>query len=125
MPTKTLQTLLTVETVKVWEVLCEINPALVRFNEPTIKLNGRLWRTAGQCHQESNIIELGSKFFNHSAEYNAYMVEVILPHEIIHQADWNLYGPSELKCGHGVNWVKMMLEYGLPADKFHTMDIKR
>lgn len=109
----------------VWDTLCEMYPRLVRFNEPRIVINGRLWRVAGYCDQPANTIELGAKFFNsNSANYN-YMLRVILPHEIIHQADWNLFGESEKICGHGKNWQKIMLEYGLPANPFHTMDISR
>jgi predicted SprT family Zn-dependent metalloprotease len=52
-------------------------------------------------------------------------MDVILPHEIIHQADWNLFGKSEKICGHGANWQKIMLEYGLPANPHHTMEISR
>ena len=77
------------EATMVWDSLCEIYPALVFYDCPKISLNGRLWRTAGLNDQENNCIDLGYKFFTHSKNYANYMIDVILPHEIIHQADYN------------------------------------
>ena len=51
------------------------------------------------------------------------MLNVILPHEIAHQIDFNLYGFSELKCGHGKKWCETMVKLGLPANKFHSLEI--
>jgi predicted SprT family Zn-dependent metalloprotease len=110
---------------KVWADLCELRPKLVRYDPTKIVLNARLWRTAGCCFQATRRIDLGFKFFLHSKEYANIMRDVIIPHEVIHQADFDLYGESELKCGHGENWRKLMLEYGLPANKFHSMEINR
>lgn len=120
-----LLTLIERESVMIWDSLCEIHPRLVRFDMPKFKLNPYTWRTAGMCFQERNLIELGYKFFKSNTKNFDYMMQVILPHEIIHQADWNLFGESEKKCGHGANWRMIMLQYGLPADKFHTMEISR
>jgi predicted SprT family Zn-dependent metalloprotease len=53
------------------------------------------------------------------------MMDVILPHEIIHQADFNLFGESEKICGHGEKWCEIMVNYGLPANPYHTMEIPR
>jgi predicted SprT family Zn-dependent metalloprotease len=125
MDKKILQKLLIAETAIIWDSLCEMYPKLCKFNPPEINLCGRLWRTAGMCFQESRTITLGSKFFNHSELYNKQMFSVILPHEIIHQADYDLFGNCEKKCGHGKKWQKIMVEYGLPADSYHTMEIKR
>jgi predicted SprT family Zn-dependent metalloprotease len=109
----------------IWETLAELHGRLVRFNPPKIKLDARLWRTAGMCHQDENLVRLGYKFFLHSENYNRQMLSVILPHEIIHQADFNLFGESEKNCGHGKNWCNLMVQYGLEPKKHHTMDIKR
>jgi predicted SprT family Zn-dependent metalloprotease len=98
---------------------------LVHTNEPKIELNNRLWRTAGQCFQDENRIQLATKFFLAKTEYYKHMLNVILPHEIIHQADFNLYGKSEKNCGHGENWCKIMVEYGLKPDIYHSMEILR
>lgn len=120
-----LQEFLTRQTDRVWDRLSESYPKLVRYNPPIIKLSGRLWRTAGYSHQESNIVELGYKFFIASPAYYNQMITTILPHEIIHQADYNLFGKSEKKCGHGKHWRAIMRSYGLKPDPFHNMEISR
>jgi hypothetical protein len=113
------------QTDMVWDSLCEIDFRLARFNAPKIKLDGRLWRTAGMCHQDDRIVKLGYKFFTHSKLYFQQMCVVILPHEIIHQADFDLFGESEKICGHGKNWCNLMVQYGLKPQKYHTMEISR
>lgn len=120
---QTLTVSLTRQTEKIWDTLCEIRPKLVRFNPPKIELNNRLWRCAGMAYQEKNVVNLATKFFLFSAQYANQMESVILPHEIIHIADYKLYGLSEKKCGHGENWRTLMLEYGLPDNPFHSMFI--
>lgn len=109
-------------TAKLWENYCEIFPKLVRYNPPKIILNNRLTRTAGRCFQAENLIDLGAKFFI-KPENKTPMLRVILVHELAHQIDWNLYGESELKCGHGKKWCEVMLKLGLPANKFHSLTI--
>ena len=91
MKKKDLLTILQNQTNLIWDNLCEMYPPLTSFNPPIIELNGRLYRTAGRCHQEDNIIQLGTKFLTHSIEYRDIMTDIILPHEIIHQADYNLF----------------------------------
>jgi len=125
MDRKKLLNILNNQTLIIWDNLCELYPRLTRYNPPIIELNGRLWRVAGLSHQESNIIELGYKFFAYSPDYAHNMVNVILPHEIIHQADYNLFGLSEAKCGHGIKWCEIMINYGLSPDKHHSMEITR
>ncbi len=124
MDKKTLQQILTREAAMIWDALCEMHPRLAKFDCPEIRLNGRLWRTAGKCYQEDNFIELGTKFFQ-SPKNRDTMLNVILPHEIIHQADFDLFGLSEKNCGHGVQWQKIMIQYGLEPNPHHTMEIKR
>jgi hypothetical protein len=53
------------------------------------------------------------------------MTTIILPHEIAHQVDYNLFGTSEEKTGHGIMWQSIMLDYGLEPTPYHMMDIKR
>ena len=125
MDRKNLQLLLQKETATIWDSLCELQPKLCKFNPPVITLCARLYRTAGMCHQETRIVKLGYKFFLHSAEYRKQMVSIILPHEIIHQADFDLFGESEKTCGHGENWCNLMVQYGLQPDKYHSMEILR
>jgi predicted SprT family Zn-dependent metalloprotease len=111
---------LNAHTAKLWDGYCEIFPRLVRYNPPKIVLNNRLTRTAGRCFQSENVIDLAAKFF---VKNKAEMLRTILVHEIAHQIDFNLYGESELKCGHGKMWVKTMVELGLPANKFHSLEL--
>jgi predicted SprT family Zn-dependent metalloprotease len=125
MDRKQLTKILNNQTLIIWDNLCELYPRLTRYNPPIIEINGRLYRTAGMCHQEDNIIELGYKFFVYSLEYRDNMTDIILPHEIIHQADYNLFGLSERKCGHGEKWCEIMVNYGLSPNKYHSMEIKR
>lgn len=125
MDKKRLLTHLQRETVMIWDTLCEIYTPLVHYNEPKVELNNRFWRCAGICVQGENRIQMATKFFLAKTEYFNYMMDVILPHEIIHQADFNLFGESEKICGHGENWQKIMLQYGLPADPYHSMEISR
>lgn len=113
---------LNAHTAQLWENYCEIFPRLVRFNPPKIILNNRLTRTAGRCFQQENKIDLGAKFFAKPANKTP-MLSVILVHEIAHQIDFNLYGESEKKCGHGVKWAEVMVKLGLPANKFHSLTI--
>jgi predicted SprT family Zn-dependent metalloprotease len=125
MDRKKLTQLLNNQTLIIWDNLCELYPLLTKYNPPIIEINGRLYRTAGMCHQEQNIIELGLKFFTHSKEFSNNMVDIILPHEIIHQVDYNLFGDSEAKCGHGKNWCEIMTKYGLSPNKYHQMWINK
>lgn len=105
---------------KIWDALCETYPKLVKFDCPKIVLCNRLTRTAGKCYQGLRKVHIGNKFF---AKHQAEMVRVILAHEIIHQADFDLNGESEKKCGHGKKWSEMMVKYGLPANKYHSLEI--
>ena len=117
---KTLNHKIEIVTNKIWGELIESYPKLVRFDAPKIVLCNRLTRTAGKNYQTENRIHLANKFFvnNHKE-----MMLTILPHEIAHQADFNIFGNSEKKCGHGKNWAKIMVELGLPANKYHSLEI--
>lgn len=108
----------------VWDILCELRPRLRKFATPKVKFSNRFWKTAGQCQQDSRIVTLGAKFLQHP-QNRAKMLQVILPHELIHQADFDLYGNSEKKCGHGKHWAKLMIEYGLDPEPYHTMKVNR
>jgi predicted SprT family Zn-dependent metalloprotease len=117
---KTLQHKIEIVTDSIWLGLIESYPKLVRFDAPKIVLCNRLTRTAGKNYQTENRIHLANKFF---ANNHSEMMLTILPHEIAHQADYNIFGLSEKKCGHGKNWAKIMVELGLPANKYHSLEI--
>lgn len=121
---ETLQTRVSV----VWDTLAEGYPRLTRFDPPKVLLNNRLWRTGGMAYSEdgNNRIELGTKFFLFSAEYEKTMYDVVLPHEVIHVADFRLNNYKEYhKFFHAKNWQDMMVYYGLPPHANHSMDIPR
>lgn len=102
-----------------WGEYCEIFPKLVKFDCPKITLNGRLSRCAGRNHCAENHIELGTKFFkNHEKN----MLEVILPHEMAHQIDFNLNSWYDRKPHHGKDWILIMEKIGQKPDAYHTME---
>ena len=105
----------------VWSTLRLQHAALARSPMPEIGINARLKASAGRCFPSLNLVEFGPDFLLHSTEYTQLMFKVIIPHELIHQADYNLYGESEFVHGHGKNWTRLMLQYGLPADRYHPM----
>lgn len=119
-----LETQLNRKTYNIWGLLCELKPALIRFDPPKIELCNRIYRTAGLCHWHYNKIQLSAKAYNQG--FAREMNKTILPHEIIHQAHFNILGcePPELEW-HGGLWSELMVKYGLPANEFHSMDISR
>lgn len=114
------QSHINIATNHIWHNFCEVHPKLLRFDPPKIVLCNRLTRTAGKCYQGERKIHLGNKFF---VKFRDEMLHVILPHEIAHQADYDLFGESEKSCGHGKNWQMLMLQYGLEANKYHSMEL--
>jgi predicted SprT family Zn-dependent metalloprotease len=81
---------------------------------PILKINNRLKTTGGLCYAEERRIELSAEMFYHNQDEYAM---IIIPHEAIHQVDWDLNN----KSGHGPSWKKIMVEYGLPPDRCHTL----
>ena len=65
---------------------------------------------------------MGTKFFLKSANIRE-LYAVTLPHELIHQCDYDLFGESEFVHAHGKNWCMIMARYGLPAKRFHSMKV--
>lgn len=122
----TLQADLQARANKVWDVLAEGYPRLTRFDPPKLRLNNRLYRCAGMAYSEdgANRVEMGTKFFLFSAEYEQLMYTEILPHEVIHVADFRLNQYKDYhKFFHAENWQEMMVYYGLPARETHSMEI--
>ncbi len=103
-----------------WKNLGFHYPKLLKHTRPEIILCNRLTRTAGKNYQQENKIHLAHKFFPKNCES---MLDIILPHEIVHQADYNLFGESEFKHGHGKNWVIIMQQMGLVANRYHSLKI--
>jgi predicted SprT family Zn-dependent metalloprotease len=105
-------------TDKLWEDYCEIFPTLVKFDVPTIKLNARYTKCAGCNVSDENVIQLATKFI---AKFPDNMLNVILPHEIAHQIDFNLNGWYDRKPHHGKSWIAVMEKIGQPANPYHSM----
>ena len=116
------QNSLQIHAIGLWESYCEVFPKLVKFDCPKIVLNARFTRTAGTCNQHDRIVNIGMKFFIKQENYRP-MIDVILPHELAHQIDFDLFGESEKRCGHGKNWCMVMEKIGLPANKYHSLEI--
>jgi predicted SprT family Zn-dependent metalloprotease len=104
----------------IWTKAIAIYPRLIQFPQPTIKLNNRYTKTAGMCYMERNHIELGTKFF--ARNYDA-MMEIILPHELAHQIDFNLNGIPKGNRWHGKSWQQIMLNLGTEPSTYHNMVI--
>lgn len=105
---------------KLWLGYCLIFPKLLKYSCPDMVLNNRLTKTAGLCYQELNIVHIGAKFM---PKNKTAMLKTIIPHELAHQIDFNLYGISDKKCGHGKNWGKIMLKLGQNINAYHSLEI--
>jgi predicted SprT family Zn-dependent metalloprotease len=106
----------------VWQALQALYPGLGAM--PVVQVSGRLTRTAGRCWQREQIVEFGTKFLLHSEPAQIVMMRQIVPHELAHAADWQLYGESELRCGHGRGWREIMLRYGVAPNKYHRLTLE-
>lgn len=106
-----------------WARLVQQNPKLAHYPVPTIKLNNRFTRTAGRMLVESSVVELGTKFIRYSSEYAEEIMLITMPHELCHQADYNLHGTPANNRWHGPSWRRLMVSMGLSPEPYHTMDI--
>ena len=107
---------------KHWTKFKILYPELQHFEMPQIVLNNRLSATAGLSYQKSNRVELCTKFFFHSDAYTTIMIHEIIPHELAHQIDYNLFGECKEKGGHGKNWSAIMQRFGLAPKRYHRME---
>ena len=105
-----------------WSAMQELWPQLKNHKVPKVRINNRLYRTAGFAHCEVHEVEFGSKFFN---RYKHEMLCVIVPHELIHVADFIINGEDPTDFWHGPDWRRMMLEYGLPPSATHEYYINK
>lgn len=114
--------LLNARAARAWDVFIELYPRLVKFDCPIIVLNGRFTKTAGMAYTTLNKIDISLKFY---LFHRNHILNNTLIHEIAHQVDSNLYGEENTKAlqGHGPTWCKIMNDYGLPADRYHSLSI--
>ena len=103
-----------------WNRYCKIYPMLERYRMPEIVLSTKLQKTAGYNDSYENRIILNAKMLD---KFPKNMLEVILPHEIAHQVDFNLNGWKKYKRHHGKQWQEIMVAYGLEPDPYHTMEL--
>ena len=96
--------------VRIWCDLQRLYPALRLHGLPQLRVDKRLTSCAGQARQAERVIQIS---YHALVKHYNYTMGTILAHELIHIADYDLHGPSELICGHGLLWRNMMLEYGL------------
>ena len=100
-----------------WKKFCGLYPQLNKYQMPDIIINRRLKKTGGRCFDFQNKIDLSHNLMeNNIDEY----INVIIPHELAHQINYNLNGP---KCGnHSRSWKQIMVKYGLPPEIYHRME---
>ena len=103
---------------KLWDEYAETFPALLHFDCPKVTINNRFTKTAGCNRTETNHIEMAGKFL---AKFEWNMLNVILPHELAHQIDYNLNGWHKGKLHHGKTWVVIMVKLGQNPEPYHRM----
>lgn len=102
-----------------WAGYQKIFPEL-KGNCPKIIMSNRLTKSAGYNRSEENTVTLGTKFF---VKHKDNMLNVILPHELAHQIDYNIFGWYKGRKHHNKEWCGIMMTLGLDPDPFHTMEI--
>lgn len=84
---------------------------------PVVQINNRLKTTAGRCWWEMRIIEYSYELF---AEHTENFRMDVIPHELAHQANWDLFKPAGNGC-HDKGWIMIMIRLGLQPDRCHDM----
>lgn len=113
MDQKTLLALATKTVAKTWTSLIRVYPGLTE-SCPTISLNARLKTTAGRSFYTHRKIDLSTSLF---AEHPFDFVADTIPHEVCHQAAWDLFSHH----GHGEPWQRVMLSLGIQPSRCHQM----
>ena len=96
-----------------WARLQVIYPELVKPC-PQILLNNRLKTTAGRAFYWLRKVDLSTQLFT---EYPDNFVQDTIPHEICHQAAWDLWEEK----GHGQAWKWTMQALGIEPNRLHHM----
>lgn len=63
-------------------------------------------------------LNLSGKFL---AKFEKNMINVILPHELAHQIDYDVFGWYARKPHHGKCWIEIMVKIGQKPEPYHTM----
>ena len=103
-----------------WERYCESIPKLVKFDCPVIRLNNRIYRTAGRCFVFENNIDMSAKLLE---KYYDVMMDEILQHELCHQIDYNLNKAVwSMRNAHSKRWVTIGNTLGISLKTYHTLE---
>lgn len=113
MDQKTLLALAQKTVGKTWANLVRVYPGLTEPC-PVVALNGRLKTTAGRSFYWLRKIDLSTQLF---AEYPHNFVRDTIPHELCHQAAWDLFQEK----GHGEPWKRVMIAIGVQPSRCHQM----
>lgn len=105
-----------------WSMAGKLFASNRKFECPKIVINNRIYRTAGRCFVELNTIDISGKLLANPANVGA-MLNVILPHEIAHQIDFNLNGAPKNNRWHGRTWAHIMVQLGLEPNPYHNLTI--
>ena len=108
-----LQKIAETTVANTWARLQKLYPGLVQ-SCPTVSLNARLKTTAGRSFYELRKIDLSSGLF---AEHVDDFVQDTIPHEVCHQAAWDLWEHH----GHGEPWRRVMLALGIQPARCHSL----
>lgn len=103
-----------------WDKLIKLRPALKTHYMPSVLFDMRLTKAAAYCYYQMNVIRLSPFYYTQNQKE---FEQVIIPHELIHQAIYNLHGETE--SDHCPLWEQLMIEYGLEPNHntSHTMTI--
>lgn len=100
-----------------WARFCKIYPKLSGFTMPIFEISNRMTVTAGTCYWDDRKIKLSASLM---IENMADFKRVIIPHELAHQVSFDLYGKDT--DIHGPKWQGIMIAYGLPPDRCHSLE---
>ncbi len=98
--------------VLAWSRFVKLYPRVGEM--PSIIFNRRLKTTAGRCSYTEREIDLSPSLM---AENIREFKEIIIPHELAHMVAWDIYKDG----GHGPDWKSVMLAYGIPAERCHSL----
>lgn len=101
-----------------WLKLCALYPALKPEQMPIIQFNGRLTKTGAWVYVTERVIEVSRKLYQGNEDEYA---NVLIPHELAHQADFDLYGMPKRGQDHKGTWIEIMQALGLPPDRYHNL----
>ncbi len=84
---------------------------------PSVEISARLKTTAGFCYWEKRATKYSLDLF---CEYPEIFRMDTIPHELAHQANWDMFRPTGNGC-HDSNWALIMARLGLEAKRCHSM----